>query len=680
MKNRKYPLLLLSFALLGANSLMGQTFSEYDWGGEMPKAGEIPAEMQQEDAVILKSSTYSSNEFSGTFPYIEQLANYKEYQHIKFLKAEATEDYEHLIIPKFKGRIGDFVQMKYVDVRIRRKDGSLEDLVIRDLEQPKFEEDDELYETQKNAYIYKLPKLEPGDEMEQITVIESKFPDQGRIVTLYKDYPVLESEFKISVPTSVGLKGQIYNGMPAVDIKERGEQRFYTWKMNNLKAVPEANSSGTIFTTELEHFVYELDFSALRSDRSMKVNNFSDLLRQYSTDFMDVRIRSKKKVRKFYETLFAEGAKTFKKSAEELSVVEKAYLMNNFVVRELQLVGRLKDFEESEGIDYFLTNKKADFSSLLCIYRDFFERHNIEFYFGIGKSRFNGPFDKDYPSATQISSYLFVFKDENGSLFTITPTGGLNELPAELQNTSCFMLDLNDKKASLQSINFNDAVLKDSKNNSRKRRLQLTVAKNGDAVIKGDLKLSGLFSGQRSNWVAANKEGQDSLKLALERSLSSRFDDREVTVKSVEIKQLNIVQPYAFSLVYEAEVKGLFEEKEGKISLKLKDWLGHSIRWVSNADKRTLDYHNRFLGQDEEEIFLVFESPRKVEEIKSLTAKKENDKATYSLKVSQMQPNVVRINSSYSVKQLDLSPKEAKKQQEINKLWDELTDKRIYLK
>lgn len=79
-------------------------------------------------------------------------------------------------------------------------------------------------------------------------------------------------------------------------------------------------------------------------------------------------------------------------------------------------------------------------------------------------------------------------------------------------------------------------------------------------------------------------------------------------------------------------------------------------------------------------IFLVFDSPRKVEGIKEFNGKKENDQATYSLKVSQMQPNVVRINSSYSVKQLDLNPKEAQKQQEVNKLWDELTDKRIYLK
>ena len=36
--------------------------------------------------------------------------------------------------------------------------------------------------------------------------------------------------------------------------------------MKNLKAVPEANSAGTIFSKDLEHFIYELNFDAFREE------------------------------------------------------------------------------------------------------------------------------------------------------------------------------------------------------------------------------------------------------------------------------------------------------------------------------------------------------------------------------------------------------------------------------
>jgi hypothetical protein len=657
-----------------------QTFSDYKWEGDMPKSPEIPAQFQNEDAVIIKSETFSQSIFTGSFPEIDQLATYRTYEHLVFKKEEALKDYKQLSIPKFTGRIGEFVQVKYVDIRIRKKDGKVLDIKVRDLPLSELKEGDDLYEEREDYYVYDVKDLEVGDEMERITVIESKFPDQGRIVNLYGNYPVLDASYVISISNSVKLNGRVYNGMPQPIISEKGESRNYSWKMQNLRAVPEANSSGTIFTKDLEYFVYELNLDGFRMEpAAFKVSNFSDLIMQYVTDYMEPRVRNKKKYKEFYDNLFATGAKALEKAdPTTLTKLEKAFIFNDFMVKEMKTISRLEDFERSEGIEYFLSNKKTDYGNMMSIYRDFFEKNQIEYYLAVGKSRFNGEFDVDYVSSTQIASYLFVFKDEAGNTFTITPGSGLNELPSTLLATKCLMKNITDPKSKLQSIEFGDEALKDEKSNKRMRRTEIQISENGDAEIKSSLNLSGLFSTEGRNfWASAVKE--DSINVRLTRSLKNRFD-KEVTVKSAAIKNFEILTPYTFQFEYNASIKGLFSLTDGKLSLKGSDWLAHSIRWVSNAEKRKLDYHNAFMGSDIDEIILVFPYPVTVENAAELSKALDNEFAAYKMTVQQVKDNTIRIQSRYAVKQLLVPAAKASVQQSVNEVWEKVNDTKWVIK
>lgn len=668
---RPSAVFLLLFLGMQANA---QTFSDYKWESDMPKATEIPSQFKAEDAVIIKSETFSQSIFTGSYPEIDQLATYKTYEHILFNKEEALKDYKQLSIPKFSGRIGDYVQVKFVDVRIRKKDGTVIDLKVRDLPLADLKEDDELYEARDEYYIYDIKDLEVGDEMERITVIESKFPDQGRIVNLYAAYPVLDASYVISVSNTVKLNGRVYNGMPIPVIAERGESRTYTWRMQNLKAVPEANSAGTIFTKDLEYFVYELNLDGFRMEpAAFKVSNFSDLIMQYVSDFMEPRIRSKKKYKDFYTNLFTEGAKIFsKKDPSELGKIEKAFIFCEFMAKEMKTIGRLEDFERSEGIEYFLTNKKADYGNLMSIYRDFFEANQYEYYLAVGKSRFNGDFDVDYVSSTQIASYIFVFKDENGNTFTVTPGGGLNELPSSLYTSKCLMKNIKEPKSQLLSIEFGDDELK-SADNKRNRRTELQISDNGDASIKSTLTLSGLNATEAKNfWATAFKE--DSLNIRLERSLKNRFKNKEIQVSNVTVKTFEILRPFNFQVEYTATVKNLFDSKDGVINLKGSDWLGHSSRWIANAKKRTLDYHNAFMGTDIDELILVFPHPVNLENASDLNKNTDNKYAAYKMTVQQIKDNTIRMQSRYAVKQLAVPAADAALQQAANETLQKVSE------
>ncbi len=661
-------------------TLLGQTFTDYKREGELPKRPDIPQDFMKEYAVIIKSQTVSKSLFTGSFPEIDQLATYQTYEHILLNKEEALSDYKRLVVPKFNGRIGDFVQMKFVDLRIRKQNGSIIDLKIKDLPLANLTETDELYSQKEENYIYEIQGLEVGDEIERITVIESKFPDQGRIVNLYQEYPVLDASFVIEVSTMVKVNGRVYNGMPIPQITEKGEQRVYSWKMQNLQAIPEANAEGAIFTKNLAYFVYELNLDAFRMEpTTVKVLNFSDLIMQYVSDFMEPRVRNKKKYKEFYDELFLRGAKEFGKTDPlTLTKLEKTYLLNHFIQKEMKSAGKLEDFEKSEGIEYFLVNKKIDYANLMCIYRDFFEKNEIEYYLAIGKSRFNGDFDLDYVSSTQIASYLFVFKDEAGNTFTIVPGAGLNEMPSSLLGTKLYMKNIVDPKSKLQSIEFGQDDLKNEKNNKRSRRTEINILADGKAEIKTNLSLTGLFSDEGRDFLLGSYK-EDSIKVRMERAYKNRFKDKEVFFKEAQLKKMETTAPFDFQFETQMGINAFLKE-DNKWEMKLSDWLAHSIRWISNAKKRTLDHHNSFAGTDIEEIIITFPYPVQIDNIAELNKSKDTDKAAYKLSVALIKDNVLRIQSRYQVKQILIPAQESLLQQDVNELWKTCNELKFLIK
>jgi len=682
-KNCFLIVLLLS---LSCWQLSAQSFGDYVWKGEMTIAPEIPVEYADADAVILNSETYSRGTFSGTFPYIEQLATYRTQIHVKIQKEAALEDYNRVIIQRFKGRIADYVQYKTVDVRIRKADGTVKDYNVRDLPLAKITEEDDLFDSKEDLYIYELEDLKIGDELEMITVIESKFLDQGRTVNLYNEYPTLKASFGISVPLKVGIDGRIYSNMPKPKTRKTSTNKIFSWEMKNLKGAPEANSSGTIYQNNLEYFIYELNFDAFRQDQlSFQVKNYADLILQYSEDFLKVRVRKKKKLEEFYAQLFMDGATAFGKKPEELQAIEKVYLLNEYIAKKMQIINKeLEDFEKSEGIDYFLLNGKTNGRNLVRIYRDFFERFEIPYYVAIAKSRFTGPIDLGFVSNTQVGDYFFVFKNGEGFL-SINGMGGLNELPWNFYNTKCYMRDITDRDATLQEINFGDGALMDAKNNKRFVRAQVQInLKKNSITQKTSNSYSGLYSrGARGGIMNGHKA--DTLDKTLQRSFDYNFrayEEIKATVSNAKVDKMETspLANFAFKYSYDVVIDNLLKEEKGTFTVDADEFLGHSIRNVVNAEKRTLDYHVPYLGTDKEEYYLVFDEDVELENASELERKVENEYASYEMKVTQMKPNMIRIQSIYVVKKIFITKDQVLKLDEVNQAYKDVRDSKLVFK
>lgn len=662
---------------------MAQSFDDYVWKEDMPAAPEIPAEYKSADAVVINSEQYSRSSFSGTFPYIQQLSTFRTQVHTKILTEEGVEDNNRIILRRFKGRIGDFVQYKTVDVRIKKADGKVKNYNVRDLPVPELDEEDDLYQFKDDLFIYELADLEIGDEMELITILETKFLDNGRTVNLYGQYPRLKSSFTISIPFKVGLEGSTYNNMPPVDFRKTSTNKIYKWEMTNLDAVPEANSAGTIFSEKLEYFIYELNLDAFREFQlSFKVNNYADRILQYSEDFLKVRVRKKRKLEEFYTKLFEDGAKLFEKKVEDLAAIEKVYLLNQHIAKNVQIINEeLEDYEKSEGIEYFLLNGRTDRRNLSRIYRDFFERFEIPYYVAIAKNRLSGPIDLSFVSNTQINDYFFVFKNGDGFL-PINGLGGLSELPWGFYDTKCYMRDITDRDAKLQEINFGKDALKDVANNKRFVRSQVQVSLNDNKVTqKTTTSLGGLYSRSGRGGIV-NGHKADTLKKTVQYYLDENYkayDKIKATVNDAKVVKFepSPLANFAFKYTTDVTIENLIKVKDGKYSLDMDELLGHSTRQVVNPEDRQLDYHVPYLGNDKEEYILIFDQPVTLEDMEAYNQEVETDYARYEIKATQIKPNMIRIQSEYEVKQLFIPKDKVMELHKVNKVYNDLLKRKM---
>jgi len=634
----------LCWGLLPHSQTHAQSFGDFQWKDAQMQSGyTIPAEFSKADAVIIRTETYSKGIFSGEFPYIEQLGTLRSQTHLKILTQKALDEYKRLEIPRFKGQIADYVQLKEYDVRIKKKDGSQKDYVVKDLPKIELTEDDKLYDSREDYYFFALNDLEIGDEVEIVSVIESKFLDNGRLVTLYQEYPALESRFVISVPNKVGLKGSVYNKMPAPETRAAGEQTVYTWSQKSLQAVPEANSSGTIVAGSLDYFIYELNFDKFRM-AEFTPKNYRDLGLQFVDDFVQYRVGNKSKLDEFYNNLLKDKTTT----------IDKVVALNDYVVKNVKLVGR-RDLNENDGVDAYLINKRTDNIGVMKIYREFFTRYKIPFYLAFAKDRFSGAFDFKFLSSAQIADYFFVFEIEDGSMFPLMGLNGVNEINPNITGVPFYLVNLKDvSKKDLETLDFSNDALKSLDDNQTYNSSNFEI-KWGEntATMKNTSSLMGCYATEQRNGYI-NMYKKDSLPKLFQTSYenSNSWKKYEPQVTSASVKEFELLPPYPFKTEHIVTLKNFLQQKEDVYTLDLKNFITHNLREVENAGARVLDYHVDYVGKEVENIILTFDKDITVTNLSSLTTNISNDYGSYTCMAMQPKPNIIQIKSTYTLKQL----------------------------
>ncbi len=594
---------------------------DYKWDTDPKLTEQIPEEFVGEDAVMI----YEEEELLTTYDITRRIIK----RRIKIQTELGLDRYARIVVPKQK-----YMFVSILDARTIKQDGSVVDLKAKDIKSIDLINDDDIFDKEE-YYLFKVPGVEVGDEIEMISVYEGQVYYPGGGIILHSYLPVINAKFKLRINRGLPFSAVRYNGMPEPKTENTLNEFNCVWEAQNLPGLFDQRAS--IPYNKIPYSIY--DFSPLRQS-GKKSEHWDQLILDIDEQVSDVRIRSKKKLNAFYENLLGDKSNASK--------IEQAKIIHDYINREVRLTD-IPESEQSNGIEYFLTGKKANFIILFNMYKNLMERLDLNYSIAIGRDRYARGFHIEIPALWQITHYLLLVEDDKGQphIFPIK-TGSVfhevDEIPTELEGSTLLALDLQEK----DSIKVFNIPFSNYKKNKRLRKIKTNVQLNENKITYNfSEKMYGAVSTEtRHFYYDAQQDGE--LSTVFKDILSDRMPDAElVNIKSSEMPGS---PPFLYSLNYEINRKDQVTKLDESVySLSLKNLFSHKIYPV-NAKDRILDYHPICSNIDTYNYYLQFDQPVRLANKKNLDVKIDNQVGTYELNVNQINDKAISIRSKYIIK------------------------------
>ncbi|MFK7807791.1 MAG: DUF3857 domain-containing protein [Saprospiraceae bacterium] len=608
-----------------------QLFSQkdYKWNNNVEASPSIPTEFQEADAVMIYEKQLRQTYLEDNRFFSRNIIK----RRIKIQTQQGLEKYGRIVIPK-KSRM----HIEQLDARTIKQDGSIIDLDAKnDIKAIDLTDEDDLDETKYK--VFSIPGVAIGDEIEMVCIQDGYTIEWGATVILHNTIPTLKSEFSVEVhDKGIVVLSTGRNGMPDGKIKKNLGVVTVSWDGENLPGLYEER--GNISARSLPHSLYELNVDRLyRNSYSAApdINSWSDLLHFYNENNFDVRIRKQKKFNAVFEKIMA--------TAESTAKIHQLRAVQNYL-NEIK-IQKIPESEASEGIEYFLSEKKADFNTLIKMYKSILEKMEIDYLFAAGRSKYLGPIDLRFPTYLQISDFLFLIPDDQGNSVVLptkgrTGTYGINEIPLELYDTDIYMINPKDKKV-FQAVSLTDQGYK--KNLCLRKSKATVQLESGVIQYKSEEAFSGAFStryrNNHFNW-ASNGSMKDYLEDYLE-------DQQVSSIDTFYLSEPPKKAPFRYKLHYDYQTNNQITKLEENVYvLKMDHFLDHYIQ-KANAN-RMLDYYAPFGYSDGFNYYMVFDKAVKLSNKENIDLDVKNDIGSFKLTVSQVNPTTLLIKSKYTLK------------------------------
>lgn len=617
-KNRSFPFLLL--CLFSVLNLYAQ--KDFKWSKTVEASPAIPAEFQEADAVMIYEKQLRQTKVEDYRFFSRNIIK----RRIKIQTEKGLEEYGRIVIPKIQG-----MHIEKLDARTIKQDGTIVDLDAKtDIKSIELNDQDDY---QKRKYkIFSVQGVAVGDEIEMVCIQSGYTIQWGETVVLNQSIPVLKSDFSVeSQDKGIIIVSLGKNGMPDAKNEKNLNSFTLTWSGKNLPGLYEER--GNISARSLPHFIYELNADRLYSV-SPNIKNWSDLLHYMNDDFYDVRIRKKKKFDEQFEKIMA--------TAESSAKIHRIRAVQKYL-NEIELV-KLDESEASEGVEYFLEKKKADFNILIKMYKSILDKMEIDYNIAAGRSKYVGPIDLGFPTYLQITDILFLLPDATGSSIVMptkskTRSYGLNEIPLELYDTEIYMINPKDKKM-FQAVSLGDL--------GYKRNLRLRKIKGSVNLAEGKIKynatetISGALSTRYRN-SHYNRMENEKMKKHIEGYLE---DQQIASLDTVYLSKPPKKDPFRYKLHYNYQTDNQLTKLEDKVyKLTMEHFLDHYIQRANI--NRLLDYYSPFAYSDGFSYYLEFDQAVKLSNKENLDLSVKNDIGSFVMNVKQVNPTTLLIKSKY---------------------------------
>ncbi len=616
----KTVLLCVSFFL--GNSIILSAQKDYKWKKAPQPTEVIPEAFKAQDAVMI----YEDEELQSKY---DDLSRRIIKRRIKIQTELGLDKYARIVVPKQK-----YMGISVLDARTIKQDGSVVDLKAKDIKAIDVISDDDIFDKDE-YYLFKVPGVEIGDEIEMICIYEGYAYYSGGTVTLHSYLPVLKAKYTLKINNGLPFTAARYNGMPKPAVDNTLNEFRCIWTAENLPGL--FDQRWAIPYNTIPYSIY--DISVPKTGRK-KQTQWAGLVKEIDKDHEDIRIRSKKKLNAIYEKIIGDKASASK--------YQQAVAVHDYINKEMRIMN-IPEEEQSNGIEYFLEEKKASSTTIFQIYKNLMERLDLNYSLAIGRNRYYRDFHVDFPSTYQISNYLFLVENEQKELqiFPLKSKSNyyeVNELPIQLEGSTLYAMDMQEK----DSLKFFKIPFSNYKKNKRLRKIKATVNWETKGITHTVTEtMVGAVSTQTRHFYNNEKESKN-LEKTFKTVLKNRIPDAKF--KSVTGGEMNVKPPFKYNLDYEYELENKITKlDEGVFKIDIENWFSHNTLPVK-VEGRVLDYYPMNTGIDAYNYYLEFEAPVKLANKENLDIKVSNEVGSYEMTVNQISDNAISIRSKYIIK------------------------------
>jgi len=323
------PVLFVVLLFGISNFLSAQ--KDYKWEKDPQPTEMIPETFKEMDAVMI----YEHEELQSKFDQSRKIIQ----RRIKIQTELGLERYARIVMPKQK-----YMGIAILDARTIKQDGTVVDLKAKDIKSIDIVSEDDIFDKDE-YYLFKVPGVEVGDEIEMICVYEGYAYYTGGTVTLHSYLPTINSKYTLRINNGLPFTAARYNNMPEPVVDNTLNEFSCTWMAKNLPGLFDQRSA--IPYNSIPYTIF--DISVPKTGRK-KQTQWAGLVKEIDTDHSDIRIRSNKKLDAIYEKIIGDKAGA--------SNYEKAVVVHNYINTEMVIMN-IPESEQSNGIEFFLEEKKS---------------------------------------------------------------------------------------------------------------------------------------------------------------------------------------------------------------------------------------------------------------------------------------------------------------------------------
>lgn len=624
------------------------TFSQADYTWDkVPEKVAIPEKYNDADAVIIamsQSVKTFSNEKVFTVGSI--------YKRIKILTKKGIEDHSRIFFRYENNRM-----VKVLDARTIKENGEIINLSAADIKKQK-------YITKEGAYKYVICAI-PGVEVGDVIEIQYSYKYDGVAessnIFLHESLPVLNSSFKLSLAAGIVAKVNMYNGLNQPTVKNSNNFVSYTWKGTNLDGY--GNVKYSILENEIPHLTYVItDIFYYGQNNVLVPNDWPLVLKRYGKYItkQDMSVASGNK----YEKEFFQ--KISKKGNSRLEKVQalQAYIFDS-------IVSLPYDENESRTIGKQLSMGVLEELSTYRMYADYFKYLNIPFKLCVGRNRYTGQLEANFPTLYQLNYIFFSFQDEENKKHFLIPKDDyvnyrVDEIPYQMENSQLIEFHWFRTK-ELKFIKIPMSQIKENKLFvSGKWNVSLT---DMNITLENKEMLAGEYS-TLFNYVVYPSENKEKQIKYLEEYLQNK---RVYVNKIEDIAFTNAPIKAKTNLSYKVEnSNGIVQLDEDLYSIDFSKILLFFNKHTDLTDEeRSLVFHNPFVSTENYNFNLTFDKKIRLSEGQDLDINFSNTFGNVTFTIKQMGDNVLNISGRYYDKNMIVTKDRYSEVKDLNnKIYD----------